>query len=154
MFGKPERMHVGPLLFCFVMDADDFRSKDVEEFRRNSFFVTSASGFTTDKPPADTEGKRRKALELHANATAAVLDLEERLNIAVRWEPGSFEWQDAAKLVANRRFQRALDHLEGLVISRMFELTRMNMARTGAFLYLICRSLPLQYEQAIIFVST
>lgn len=87
---------------------------------------------TEDAVPAMTEAKRRKLIEQQKNALEAVCDLEARLNIAVRWMPGSFEWQDTAKLVARRQYQRALDHLEGLVVSRILELTRMNMSRTGA----------------------
>lgn len=41
------------------------------------------------------------------------------------------EWKQAAVLVSKRRYQRALDELEALVVSRMFELTKMNMAQTG-----------------------
>lgn len=102
-------------------------SKNLEESRQNIFIHFDPAV----KDPAGIEFQRRKAIEKHTNATTAVLDLEERLNIAVRWEPGSFEWQEAAVLVANRRFQRVLDHLEALVVSRVFELTRMNLARTG-----------------------
>ncbi|KAG2337491.1 hypothetical protein BDR05DRAFT_978479 [Suillus weaverae] len=41
------------------------------------------------------------------------------------------EWQKVGRLIANRRYQRALDHLESLVIARIFELTRMSRAGTG-----------------------
>jgi hypothetical protein len=36
--------------------------------------------------------------------------------------------------VANRRYQRALDKLQGLVIARLFELTKCHMSGTGTSL--------------------
>ncbi|KAJ7093863.1 hypothetical protein B0H15DRAFT_776350 [Mycena belliarum] len=77
------------------------------------------------------ETQRRQALELRDNLLVAVHDLETRLEISQRWEAGSEEWSAAAILVANRRFQRALDNLHGLVIARLFELTKCNMSGTG-----------------------
>jgi hypothetical protein len=55
-----------------------------------------------------------------------VQDLETQ-----RWDPDYPEWSGAAKLVAMRRYQRCLDALEGLIVARMFELTKMNMSQTG-----------------------
>ncbi|KAI0038356.1 hypothetical protein FA95DRAFT_1567791 [Auriscalpium vulgare] len=77
------------------------------------------------------ETARRHAIEARDNALSAVVELERKLNVAVRWLPGSFEWQDAQQLVITRNYQRALDHLEGLVVARMFELTKMNLSQTG-----------------------
>lgn len=99
-----------------------------DEFRQETGTPASSS----NSAPVFTEAKRRKLLEKHTNMLDEVYELEDRLSIAVRWLPGSFEWQDAAALVANSKYQRALDHLEGLVCSRLMELTRMNMSRTGA----------------------
>ena len=57
--------------------------------------------------------------------------MEKRLNVTSRWLPGSDEWKVAAEKVSVRQYQRCLDTLEGLVVARMFELTRMNMSQTG-----------------------
>lgn len=77
------------------------------------------------------ETQRRHALELQARALAVVLDLEVRLAIASRWEPGDEKWAAVAAMVGRRRYQRALDHLQGLIIARMFELAKCNMSGTG-----------------------
>ncbi|KAJ7918168.1 hypothetical protein B0H13DRAFT_2231314 [Mycena leptocephala] len=80
------------------------------------------------------ETQRRHAMELHSKALAAVHDLELRLGIVGsvgRWRPDSDEWVAAAKLVESRRYQRAIDELEGLVVARMFELSKVNMSDTG-----------------------
>lgn len=57
--------------------------------------------------------------------------LEIRLDITTRWEPGTTEWEAAALKVKMRRYQRSIDILEGLIVARMFELTKMNMSQTG-----------------------
>jgi len=68
---------------------------------------------------------------MHDKDLIAVQLMEKRLNIRDRWAPESEEWKAAAKLVLMRQYQRCLDTLEGLVVARMFELTRMNMSQTG-----------------------
>ena len=58
--------------------------------------------------------------------------LEVRMDIVTRWDPKDDKWKEAAVMVGKRRYQRCLDALEGLVVARMFELTKMNMSQTGA----------------------
>ncbi|KAJ7727652.1 hypothetical protein DFH07DRAFT_871547 [Mycena maculata] len=77
------------------------------------------------------ETQRRHALELQVKALAAVHDLEDQLDITARWMPGDQKWEAVAGMVRKRRYQRALDHLQGLIISRMFELAKCNMSGTG-----------------------
>jgi hypothetical protein len=60
-----------------------------------------------------------------------VQDLEVLLGVVERWVPECLEWKAAALMVGKRRYQRCLDDLEGLIVSRMFELTKMNMSQTG-----------------------
>jgi hypothetical protein len=81
------------------------------------------------------ETQRRHATELVSKTLAAVQDLELQLGIAERWEPDGTEWAITALMVANRRYQCALDELEGLVVARMFELSKVHMADTGAFFF-------------------
>ena len=66
----------------------------------------------------------------------AVQELEGRLEISRRWVPEDEEWQAAARMVANRKYQRVLDNHEQLVVSRIFELSKMNQAGTGKFISL------------------
>ncbi|KAF6743091.1 hypothetical protein DFP72DRAFT_1080863 [Ephemerocybe angulata] len=89
--------------------------------------------------PPKTKGKRvrspetelRHADELHKKSLATVMDLEVRLSIKERWKKGSAKWVAAADLVSKRRYQLCLDRLESLVVARVFELGKMNMAKTG-----------------------
>jgi hypothetical protein len=88
---------------------------------------------TGQKRQFSAETKLRHAAENVARDAEAVQHLELRLDIQVPWTKTSEEWKAAALLVAKRRYQRCLDALEGLIVSRMFELTKMNMSQTGAF---------------------
>jgi hypothetical protein len=80
---------------------------------------------------ASAETAHRHALESNKHDLVAVQILECKLNIAQRWTLDSVEWQQAAEKVSMRRYQRCIDALEGLVVARMFELTKMNMSQTG-----------------------
>jgi len=79
----------------------------------------------------------RHATENVAKDLLAVQDLEVQLQIDVRWDRESEEWKATAVLLTRRRYQRCLDELEGLIVSRMFELTKMNMSQTGANIHFI-----------------
>ncbi|KAF6742011.1 hypothetical protein DFP72DRAFT_994703 [Ephemerocybe angulata] len=86
---------------------------------------------TGGKRKRSPETQMRHANELHDKALRSVMDLEVKLDIKKRWEAGSKDWVAAAELVSQRRYQRCLDQLESLIVSRMFELTKMNMSKTG-----------------------
>lgn len=78
------------------------------------------------------ETERRHAQEVATKDLLVVQSLEVRMDIVTRWDPKDDKWKEAAVMVGRRRYQRCLDALEGLVVARMFELTKMNMSQTGA----------------------
>ncbi|KAF8579613.1 hypothetical protein K439DRAFT_1620392 [Ramaria rubella] len=61
----------------------------------------------------------------------AVSDLEAKLEIETRWEPGGVEWIATQSMVDTRKYQQALNHLEGLVVARLFELSKAHHLETG-----------------------
>jgi hypothetical protein len=65
------------------------------------------------------------------NVLEAVHDLELRLGVESRWVQGDERRVAAAAMVRRRRYQRALDNLEGLIIARVFELGKCHMPETG-----------------------
>ncbi|KAF9049005.1 hypothetical protein BJ165DRAFT_1343532, partial [Panaeolus papilionaceus] len=96
----------------------------------------SLSPSTIDTTPDETrriETKRRQLQERHQRELEIIHALEFKLGIKPedRWVPGDQEWEAAAKLVHLRRYRAAVDHLEGLVVARLFELTKANMSQTG-----------------------
>lgn len=72
------------------------------------------------------ETTRRHIREKYDEALSVVHSLESQLGIRDRWLPGSELRLAAAKKLAMRQYQRALDTVEHLVVSRIFELTKMN----------------------------
>ncbi|KAF8166891.1 hypothetical protein K438DRAFT_1458492, partial [Mycena galopus ATCC 62051] len=72
---------------------------------------------------------RRHALELQDRALAAVQDLEVRLGIVTRWVAGDEKWGEVSAMVTKRRYQRALDHLVGLIVAWMFELANYKLRK-------------------------
>ena len=80
---------------------------------------------------AKLETARRHAIENYTKDLRAVQLMEAKINITKRWGPGMEEWVQAEKKVSMRNYQQCLDRLEGLVVARMFKLTKMNMFQTG-----------------------
>jgi hypothetical protein len=60
-----------------------------------------------------------------------VLRYEEMHNIEVRWAPTMQEYEDGLVLVRERKYRRALDDLERLVVQRLFEMTKLGMSGVG-----------------------
>jgi hypothetical protein len=57
--------------------------------------------------------------------------VEEHLDIGIRWTVESPEYQQAVEYLQIRHYQLAVDKLEGLVVQRLFELTKANLSQTG-----------------------
>ncbi|KAG1844390.1 hypothetical protein F4604DRAFT_1884460 [Suillus subluteus] len=85
---------------------------------------TASVAWAVSTPSTMIETARRHAIKNYEKDLKMVQELEGKLDI-------NQEWRDTGCLVANRKFQRALDHLEGLVVARIFELSKMNQAGTG-----------------------
>ena len=71
------------------------------------------------------------AMENYKEDLHLVQELENKLGISQHWVSGDPEWENTKHLVTNRKYQRAVDHLEGLVAACIFELTKMSRAGTG-----------------------
>ncbi|KAI0052975.1 hypothetical protein FA95DRAFT_1482424 [Auriscalpium vulgare] len=78
-----------------------------------------------------TETARRQAIARNVKAIEVVDELELRMGIKDRWLPKGVPWLRAQKKVALRTYRKAVDALEALVVARIFELSKMNMAQTG-----------------------
>ncbi|KAF9033498.1 hypothetical protein BDZ89DRAFT_909016, partial [Hymenopellis radicata] len=74
---------------------------------------------------------RRHLQERRDRALEDVQRLEVRMEIEHRWTPEMPLWGQTAELRRTRVYRRALDVLERLVISRLFELSKVNQAQTG-----------------------
>ncbi|KAJ3848414.1 hypothetical protein EV368DRAFT_49345 [Lentinula lateritia] len=77
------------------------------------------------------ERAQRHAQENEWKILADVHALESKLDVRVRWTEGSVQWEEAGALVTRAKYRRALDKHEGLLVSRIFELSRLNISGTG-----------------------
>ncbi len=90
-----------------------------EQTQRNQALARAKVGQTT---------KAKNRLEV---ATQAVETIERALGIEERWAETTSEYIATRLYVENRHFIRAVDELERLVVQRLFELSKANLAGTG-----------------------
>lgn len=64
-----------------------------------------------------------------------VLRYEEEHDIETRWAPTSQEYLNALTIVTERKYLRAIDDLERLVVQRLFEMTKLGMSGVGSCLF-------------------
>lgn len=59
--------------------------------------------------------------------------LERNLGITDTWTADSPDYIHIQNYIKNRKYLRAVDTLEALVVQRLFELTKLNHSGTGTF---------------------
>ena len=74
---------------------------------------------------------RRHAINQHYRITFELAQLEVAMGITQRWTPLDEPYKEAVKYMRERRYRRALEKLQKLVIQRLFELNKLNIAETG-----------------------
>ncbi|KAF8166410.1 hypothetical protein K438DRAFT_1775096 [Mycena galopus ATCC 62051] len=77
------------------------------------------------------ERARRHAKEKMDRDLDTVQELEEKLEISERWTTESPKWMTTVAEIKQKKYQKALDAVELLVVERIFELTKMNQSQTG-----------------------
>ncbi|KAJ7729123.1 hypothetical protein B0H14DRAFT_3169252 [Mycena olivaceomarginata] len=77
------------------------------------------------------ERARRHAKEKVDRDLDAVQELEEKLEISDRWTTESPKWMTTVAEIKQKKYQKALDAVELLVVERIFELPKMNQSQTG-----------------------
>ena len=79
------------------------------------------------------ETEHRYADERRRALLKDVVEMEVKLAITNRWQPSSPEYIHAVQYLGRRKYEKALDHLQKLVVQRLFELHKMNQSRNGAY---------------------
>ena len=72
------------------------------------------------------ETMRRNATDAMNIAIRAVTDLELKLDVAEAWTPDNPRYQETIRYIQTRRFHRALDKVQRLVVQRLLEMTKSN----------------------------
>ncbi|KAE9392982.1 hypothetical protein BT96DRAFT_1055428 [Gymnopus androsaceus JB14] len=100
--------------------------QNIQDFWK-AYKVSGNNAVTT----RNTETKHRNEQENECKLIANVQALEGRLGVTSRWKEGSEEWVAAKMLVKECEYRKVLDKLEGLLVARIFEMTRLKVAGTG-----------------------
>ena len=77
------------------------------------------------------ETARRHAIDQHYRITFELAQLEVAMGITQRWTPLDEPYREAVKYMRERHYRRALEKLQKLVVQRLFELDKLNIAETG-----------------------
>jgi hypothetical protein len=77
------------------------------------------------------ETERRYCDERRQAILKDVVEMEVKMSITARWQPSSAEYINAVQYLGRRKYEKALDHLQKLVVQRLFELHRMNQSQNG-----------------------
>lgn len=132
---QPYNMHevVYVELLQELKDAESMRSRASMHFNT---FVPVSDVEAYEKQVSATrklETERRHTIEKHERISLELCSLEVQLGISPgeRWTPAHPKYQEAVKFVTERKYRRALDKLQKLVIQRLFELHKLNLAQTG-----------------------
>lgn len=70
-------------------------------------------------------------------AVCVVDDVERLLGIKTRWQREDAEYQKMVEYISNRKFVRVVEELQGLVVSRLMELDKVNLAGSGTGFYFL-----------------
>lgn len=105
------------------------------ELQRGSFLNSTPETLSQNHRDCTrtVETKRRELIEKRDKVLDIIHDIEHKLGITPdkRWLPSSEAWAATAEKVRLRTFRKCLDHLESLVVSRIFELSDANMPQRG-----------------------
>lgn len=100
----------------------------------------SLYGLVIETPGATGETKKainkatRTVGSAHRKWQAAenlAVAMEDKLNILARWLPADPDYVAVVAASKERKYKRALDEIERLVVQRLFELTKLNLMSTG-----------------------
>ena len=86
------------------------------------------------------ESKIRQLKDKCERVEQEVAEIEVKMNLERRWIISDEPYQETLKYLVERKYQRALAHLEKLVVQRLSELHKMNLANSGTHLtYVYCK---------------
>jgi hypothetical protein len=111
-----------------------------------SFTPSSGLNASTRQQSRAVEAQRQSALRRYQLQMNIVEDFERRHDITERWTPMHHEYTPALEYSRERHFVRTVEELEGLVIQRLFELSKANLAGTGLVISFIVRITLTHYQ--------
>ncbi len=123
-----------------VVVSDEFEKSNLDFFHTTKDYYERTSrkpgaSYTTDVATTQKkETKRRHLLDRLGVVRYQLIETEVMMGIEKRWEPQDEKYLETLKYSQTRQYHRALDHLQKLVVQRLFELQKLNLAGTGVYL--------------------
>ncbi|KAJ3524095.1 hypothetical protein NM688_g8622 [Phlebia brevispora] len=114
-----------------VPEVDAKRKLVVMRFIRNNWNRDSAAALVDDQNTLSVETDRRYAIERFERLCREIVEFETALGIEEQWTPAHPEYQAAITVTKQRRYRNALYKVRGLIIQRLFELRKLNLAQTS-----------------------
>jgi hypothetical protein len=96
-----------------------------------NFTRTSGLNATARNDSRAFESEHASALCKYELQLNVVEDFERRHSITERWLPHDPKYMQAVRYSQERQFICSVEELEGLVVQRLFELSKANLAGTG-----------------------
>jgi len=103
-------------------------------YSSTSFTPDSGLSHVASQATKQGHAARRSAERKLQSQTNIVEELEASLGIEMRWTPQSAKYQEVLEYARRCQFIRTVEDLEGLVVQRLFELSKANLSSTGKFL--------------------
>ena len=111
----------------------------------NPFINSGTEDFTTVGNLSQSSNTKAKWLEaeqtrshwqllVHMNCAN---ETKQQLGVKEHWTPEDPCYVDALKYINNQTFICAVEHLEELVVQRLFELSKANLAATGMYSHFV-----------------
>ena len=103
----------------------------------SSFQIVTQENFASDIAANANSKHETLGQELQLSGTwieraaQSVNDFERLMAIKARWQREDAEYVKILEYVNNRKFVRVVEELQGLVVSRLMELDKMNLAGSG-----------------------
>ncbi|KAF9054922.1 hypothetical protein BDP27DRAFT_1242445 [Rhodocollybia butyracea] len=98
-------------------------------------FLSDAASYNANLSEGrKTETRRHYLLEQRDKILFEIVQLEMVMNVHCRWDPSDLEYKQAVEYLNTRKYRRALERLQKLVVQRLFELHKMNLSNTGTAL--------------------
>ncbi|PPQ84634.1 hypothetical protein CVT24_007189, partial [Panaeolus cyanescens] len=119
-----------------LRDANDRASSLTDQFlnMRPDDYDIQQGGLTYDGDLSQTrrvETQRKAARDKVNHITQELVEMEAALGIEKRWDPTMPQYIETLQYMSRRKYQKALDHLQKLVVQRLFELHRLNISGVG-----------------------
>jgi len=98
--------------------------------------VSFKSDFDYNKVTSKTwkaETERRHLFEKRELILQETIEMEIKMGVSPHWQPGDKEYDDAVKYIQSQKYHQALQKLCKLIVQRLFELHKLNLAQTGMF---------------------